>query len=108
MNWMWEVRPKDGKDDAWGFDLEQTPTLLKPGQGPLQMEITGDLISLAIFLRGHFVLFCFVLSFLRAAPAAHGGFQARGQIRASAAGLQHSHSNTGSELRQQPTPQLTA
>ena len=35
--------------------------------------------------------------FSRAAPAAHGGPQARGPIRATAAGLCHSHSNAGSE-----------
>ena len=34
--------------------------------------------------------------------------QARGLIRAAAAGLHHSHSNTRSELRLRPTPQLMA
>ena len=43
-----------------------------------------------------------------AAPAAYGGSQARGRIRATAAGLRHSHSNTGSEPHLHPTPQLTA
>ena len=33
----------------------------------------------------------------RAAPVAYGGSQTRGQIRAVAAGLYHSHSNTGSK-----------
>ena len=42
------------------------------------------------------------------APTAHGGSQARGQIGAVAAGPHHSHSNSGSELHLQPTPQLTA
>jgi len=32
----------------------------------------------------------------------------RGRIVAAAAGLHHSHSNAGSELHLQPTPQLTA
>ena len=40
--------------------------------------------------------FFFFLLF-RDVPAAHGGSQARGQIRAIAAGLRHSHSNAGSE-----------
>ena len=35
--------------------------------------------------------------FLRAAPAAYGSSQARGQIRGPAASLHHSHSNTGFE-----------
>ena len=39
---------------------------------------------------------------------AYGGSQARGPIRAVAAGLRLSHSNAGSELRLQLTPQLTA
>ena len=43
-----------------------------------------------------------------AAPAAYGGSQARGPIGAVATGLHQSHSNAGSELCLQPTPQLTA
>ena len=39
---------------------------------------------------------------------AYGGSQARGRIRAVATSLSQSHSNAGSELRLQPTPQLTA
>ena len=39
---------------------------------------------------------------------AHGGSQARGRIGALAAGLRQSHSNTGYQLHQQPSPQLTA
>ena len=44
----------------------------------------------------------------RAASAACGGSQARGRIRAVAAGLHHSHSNSGSEPSLRLTPQLTA
>ena len=40
----------------------------------------------------------------RAAPMAYGSSQARGQIRAVAAGLRHSHSNTGSEPQLMATP----
>ena len=53
-----------------------------------------------------FFVFCFFL--FRAAPVVYGGSQARGQIRAKAAGLCHSHSSVGSEPRLQPIPQLTA
>uniref|UniRef100_A0A8C3X2J9 Dehydrogenase/reductase 2 n=1 Tax=Catagonus wagneri TaxID=51154 RepID=A0A8C3X2J9_9CETA len=42
----------------------------------------------------------------RATPLVYGGFQARGPIRAVATGLRHSHSNMGSELHLQPTPQI--
>ena len=38
----------------------------------------------------------------------YGGSQARGRIRAVAAGLRQSHSNVGSEPCLQPTPQLRA
>ena len=43
----------------------------------------------------YFILFYFLS--LRVAPAAYGGSQASGRIRAVVAGLHHSHSNTGSE-----------
>ena len=50
----------------------------------------------------------FAFCLLRATLTAYGGFQARGLIGAVAAGLHHSHSNAGSKLRLQPTPQLMA
>ena len=50
----------------------------------------------------------FFLLFLGGAPAAYGGSQARDPIRAAASSLCQSHSNTGSEPHQRPTPQLTA
>ena len=53
-------------------------------------------------------IFFFFFCFLGAAPVAYGGFQARGQIRATAVGLHHSHSNVGSKPRLWPTPQFTA
>ena len=46
----------------------------------------------------HLYLFIYFLLF-RATPAAGGGSQARGRIRATAAGLHHSHSRRGSEPR---------
>ena len=53
-------------------------------------------------------IFQFFSFLFRAAPAAYGGSQAKGRIRAVAAGLHHSHSNARSELSLWPTPQLTA
>ena len=50
-------------------------------------------------------LFCF--SFL-AIPAAYGSSQAGGRIKAVAAGLHNSHSNTGSEQHLWPTLQVVA
>ena len=52
------------------------------------------------------VFFLFLL--LRAAGMAYGISQARGPIKATAAGLHHSYSNARSQLHLQPTPQLTA
>ena len=59
-------------------------------------------------ILGFFCLFCFCLFVISwAAPAAYGGSQARGLIKAVAASLCQSHSNAGSEPRLQPTPQAT-
>ena len=56
-----------------------------------------------------FLFFCVCLFFFfRATLVAHGSSQVRGRIRATAAGLHHSHSNVGSEPCLQSTPQLTA
>ena len=53
-------------------------------------------ISCFFFFLLHF--FFFVFFFFRVTPMVYGGSQARGQIGAVAAGLCHSHSNTGSKL----------
>ena len=47
------------------------------------------------FLQSNsFFFFLFVFCLLRAAPAAYGDSQARGLIRATVAGLHHSHSHS--------------
>ena len=63
-----------------------------------------DFLSILILLEVSLLLFlffccCFI-------GAAYGSSQARGQIRAAAAG--HSHSYAGFEPCLQPSPQLTA
>ena len=65
-------------------------------------------LPLYSFLSFFSFLFFGLFVFSKAAPSAYGGSQARGLIRAVANGLHQSHSNSGSELRLQPTPQLTA
>ena len=66
--------------------------------------------SLTAFMLPTFLLFLLLLFllllFLRATLAAYGSSWARGRIGATAAGLHHSHSNEGSQLRLRPTPQL--
>ena len=59
------------------------------------------------YLTYWFYLF-FVLCPFSGAPTAYGVSQARGLIRAVAASLHQSHSNTRSELYLRPTPQLMA
>ena len=53
-----------------------------------------------------FYLFIYFCCLFRAVPAAYRGSQARGPIRATAAGLHHSHSATRSEPQLQPMQQL--
>ena len=62
---------------------------------------TGSFIYLSIYFLSFLAIFW-------AASVAYGGSQARGQIRAVAASLRQSNSNTRSEPRLRPTPQLTA
>ena len=68
--------------------------------------------GLWIFIKSYSFFFSFFFLFLfafsRTVPEAHGGSQARGLIRDVAASLHHSHSNTGSEPRLRPIPQLMA
>ena len=54
------------------------------------------MVDLTKLFFGFLVFFFFFLLF-RAQPVAYGGSRARDLIRATAAGLHHSHSNAGSE-----------
>ena len=74
--------------------------------GPVPFSIPGllTLQSLCPKLRAPD---CFLFVFLGPHPT-YASSRARGRIRAAAVGLPHSHSNTRSELRLQPTPQLVA
>ena len=58
-----------------------------------------------VHLQIYQILCYFILLLFRAAPAAYGGSQARGQIGAIAASLHHSHSNAESKARLRPTSQ---
>ena len=88
--WHWCPGNPFLKFSSWGMPLDLMPY---------------SLISPCIFCLSGFADFFF---FFRATPAAHGGSQARGRIRAAAAGLQLRHSNTRFEPCLQPTPELTA
>ena len=52
--------------------------------------------------------FILLIYFFRTTPVAYGSSQVRGRVGAVAASLHHSHSNTGSNMHLQPTPQLMA
>ena len=63
--------------------------------------VYSKVIQLYILYVSKYNIFFFILFFffclLRAIPAAYGCSQVRGQIRAVASGLRHSHSNARSE-----------
>ena len=95
------------------FKVRRAPSYWNPiRQSPSQVRfacISKQTIILhrsALARLENQLLFCSF--FFRAAPTACGGSRARGRIGAVAADLHHSHSNTGSELRLRPTPQLMA
>ena len=74
-----------------------------------QVWTLSTVLSVYKFREIIFYFFYFYLfPFPRAAPAAYGGSQARGRIRAVATSLHQSYSNTGSEPHLRPIPQLTA
>ena len=75
------------------------------------MLLGGRAVFIYLFILGldpwHIeVPSCILFIYLVAEPAAYGGSQARGRIRAQAASLHHS--NTRSEPCLPPTSQLTA
>ena len=68
----------------------------------LQLSTYKEKYDLVTFLC---CLSLFFFCLFRAIPTAYGGSRARGQIRAAATSLPHSHSNIRSELHLWPTPQ---
>ena len=60
--------------------------------------MVNDGFSMGEGQSGYNLFIIFMIIVFRAATTAYEGSQARGRIRATAAGLCHSHSNTGSEL----------
>ena len=73
---------------------------------PKNSLLTSGKLSLKTRPSDLCVCVCVCVCVFRAAPVAYGGSQTRGQIRAVAAGLHHSHSNVGPEPCLQPTPHL--
>ena len=73
-------------------------------QASPEREEGGLTLLYIVFYLMYFFIFTF--SLFRATLSAHGSSQTKGQIRAAAASLHHSHA--GSEPCLQPTPKLTA
>ena len=70
-------------------------------QGNIAISLGFSTLTILLFI--YLFIFClFAISW--ASPMAYGVSQARGRIGAVADGLHHSHSNTRSEPRLQPTP----
>ena len=62
------------------------------------MDVLAECFEVALLPIHSKYFFSFLFVFLvKAALTAYGGSQARGRIGAAAAGLHHSHSNSGSE-----------
>ena len=58
-------------------------------------------------LNAEFLVFICLFLLFRAIPTANGSSQAKGRIRATAAGLHHGHSNVGSQLHLEPAASVT-
>jgi len=118
----WNHRPRPGH--CWQLlAVGRTVNLLERQREKalLPVPITLPLLFLLCLGPSNFPSFPFLclhpffspfFVFFRAAPTAYGSSQARVRIRAVTTGLQHSHSNMGSDMGSkpslQPTPQLTA
>ena len=76
--------------------------------GHMKLRHFHDLLLSQLISPSLFFFFFFFFCLFRATLVAYGSSQARGQIRAAAVGLHHSHSSSGSELRLWPTPQPMA
>ena len=94
----------------WILPSLHTPAL-KSSYVPVLSASTWTWPSDYVFLssaREFFFFFFWLFAFSRATLTAYGVSQARGPMGAVATGLHQSHSNAGSEMLLQPTPQLTA
>ena len=71
-------------------------------RGLLNVPLLAVILALGVRTPGQewlgfFLVLVLVFGLFRASPSVHGISQSRGHVRATAAGLHHSHSNSGSE-----------
>ena len=96
--------------DSWAKVAQRTWALESDGLGgrvqskTLNFSKPQHVLFICLFV----CLFVYLFSLFRATPMAYGGSQARGRIRAVAAGHSHSHHNARSESRLRPAPQCSA
>ena len=106
LSFPWLVREEKKKKKKKDYShIHDTMRLLLPVRsrerqlGKFKLPFSGScytaLPDALIRIESPSLFFSFFL--FRAAPSVYGSSQARGQIRAAAAGLHHSHSNAGSE-----------
>ena len=90
-------------------DMIEINTSTFSGLWILSILIFNELVlDIPSWMQNSFLFVCFVFCLFTNAFTAYGGSQARGLIRAVAAGLCHSHGNARSEPHLQFTPQLMA
>ena len=108
--------PKNTEAVKWGIKVSKSTSsfhLLEVILTVLNfLHISVEIFNLCCGSSSHKItyivdFFFFFFFLFKGAPMAYGGSQARGRIGATNGGLRHSHSNLGSELRLQPTPQFT-
>ena len=108
---------KKNPQEVWYFEALYRIAIMDLRDGLFQVSyqllvcssciyLTYLYLSFLIWKMGVVIIIFFAISW--AAPAAYGGSQVRGLIGGVAASLRQSHSNSGSEPRLLPTPQLTA
>ena len=103
-------KKQDGLSSVHGRRQSLCPWVLHYSDWPLSLKpsLLHDMPPRTLAECGVFIYLFIYFCLFMAAPEACGSSQARGRIGSVAAGLHHSHSNTGSEPCLWPTSQFTA
>ena len=98
-NWVLMI---PGSSSSWWINILDVPYIVS---NSIRIKQFSSEICPSCFSSWHHhpILQSFFFFFFMATPVAYGGSHARGQIRATAAVLCHSHCNTGSESYLRPS-----